>query len=100
MLLVSGDRHVGGLYRRSTDTPYDLYEITSSSLNRPFTDPEEAGPLRLGALYGRENFGTIDIDWWAEEVTLALRGMNGEPVREVTVPMSDLRAGESASGGD
>lgn len=93
VLFLSGDRHVGGLYRRRHGVPYDLYEITSSSLNRPFTDPDEAGPLRLGALYGRENFGTVDIDWWAEEVTLAIRGLNGEPVRMVTIPMGDLRPG-------
>ena len=33
----------------------------------------EAGPLRLGALYGAANFGSIDIDWWAGEVTLCVR---------------------------
>ena len=48
----------------------------------------EAGPLRLGAVYGAENFGTVDIDWWAGEVRLALRSMNGAPVREVTIPLA------------
>ena len=47
----------------------------------------DAGPLRLGAVYGAENFGTIDIDWWAGEVRLAVRAMNGEPVRQVVIPL-------------
>ena len=41
----------------------------------------EAGPLRLGQVYGAPNFGTIDIDWWAGRVTLSVRALNGEPVR-------------------
>jgi alkaline phosphatase D len=49
--------------------------------------------LRLGAVYGAENFGTIDIDWWAGTVTLAVRTMNGEPVRRVAIPLADLAAG-------
>jgi hypothetical protein len=44
-------------------------------------------------VYGAENFGTIDIDWWAREIRLAVRRVNGEPVREVAIPLSALGAG-------
>lgn len=93
VILLSGDRHLGALYRLADGVPYPLYEITSSGLNMFYAAAREAGPLRLGAVYGRENFGTIDIDWWAGEVTLAVRALNGEPVRRVTIPLAALSPG-------
>jgi alkaline phosphatase D len=53
----------------------------------------EAGPLRLGAVYGAANFGTIDIDWWAGEALLSVRALNGEPVRRLTVPLAGRAQG-------
>ena len=50
----------------------------------------EAGPLRLGAVYGAPNFGTVDIDWWAGRVTLSVRAANGEPVRRAVIALADL----------
>jgi alkaline phosphatase D len=90
VILLSGDRHVGALYRLDQGVRYPLYEITSSGLNMFYAAASEPGPLRLGALYGRENFGTIDVDWWAGEVRLAVRAVNGEPVREVAIPLKTL----------
>jgi alkaline phosphatase D len=90
VILLSGDRHVGALYRLARNVSYPLTEITSSGINMTYAESREPGPLRLGAVYGAENFGTIDIDWWAGEVTLSIRSMNGEPIREVTIPMADL----------
>ena len=92
VILLSGDRHVGALYRLDRGVPYPLYEITSSGLNMFYPAASEPGPLRLGAVYGRENFGTIDVDWWAGEVRLAVRALNGEPVRQVVVPLKTLSA--------
>ena len=93
VVLLSGDRHVGGLYREPAGGPYPLTEITSSGINQVFPGNREAGPNRLGAVYGAANFGTIDIDWWERTVTLALRGENGEAVRRTVVPLGELAAG-------
>ena len=94
VILLSGDRHVGALYRLPGGAgAYDLYEITSSGLNMSYAAASEAGPLRLGAVYGAANFGTIDIDWWAGEVALAVRAANGEPVRRMTILLRDLTPG-------
>ena len=71
--------------------PYDLYEITSSGINMTFAAKRDEGPRRLGAVYGAENFGTIDIDWWAGEVRLAVRSMNGAAVRRVGIPLASLK---------
>ena len=90
VILVSGDRHVGALYHRPTGAAYALYEITASGINMTFAGNRDPGPLRLGAVYGAANFGTVDIDWWAQDVRLSVRSMNGEAVRQVTIPMADL----------
>ena len=92
MIILSGDRHVGALYRQSEGVAYPLVEITSSGLNQVFPTNREAGPNRLGAVYGAANFGTIDIDWWARTVTLAIRSENGEVVRQQLVQLKDLAA--------
>jgi alkaline phosphatase D len=90
VIFVSGDRHVGALYRRPTGAAYGLYEITASGINMTFAANRDPGTLRLGAVYGAANFGTVDIDWWAKDVRLSVRSMNGEPVRQVTIPLADL----------
>ena len=91
VLLLSGDRHIGGLYREATMAPYPLIEITSSGINQVFAGNREAGPNRLGAVYGAANFGTVDMDWWERTVTLSLRSENGEPVRRQLVRLDELR---------
>ena len=93
VVLLSGDRHIGALYRETAAVPYALIEITSSGINQVFPGNREAGPNRLGAVYGAANFGTIDVDWWERTVTLSLRRENGEAVRRTTVPLGELAAG-------
>jgi alkaline phosphatase D len=90
VVVVSGDRHIGALYQLSENVPYDLYEITSSGLNMAYAHNRDIGPLRLGEVYGQDNFGTIDIDWQAGEITLAVRGMDGLAVRSVTISLAEL----------
>jgi alkaline phosphatase D len=90
VVLVSGDRHIGALYRLTTGVPYDLYEITSSGINMAYPDNRDLGPLRLGEVYGQNNFGTIDIDWPAGAITLAVRAMDGRPVRSTMVTIAAL----------
>jgi len=90
VVLVSGDRHIGALYRLNDGVPYELYEITSSGLNMAYAHNRDIGPLRLGEVYGQDNFGTIDVDWQAGEITLSVRGMDGEAVRSATIPIAAL----------
>lgn len=85
VLLLSGDRHAGGIYR---DAPaafgsQPLWEITSSSLNFAFTDTatntaREPDPKRVSDFISEENFGLVEIDWPRQELRLELRGDEGE----------------------
>lgn len=95
VLLLSGDRHAGGIYR---DTPaayggQPLWEITSSSLNYAFTDTatntaREPDPKRVSDFISEENFGLIEIDWPRQELRLELRGDQGEVRATQTVGWS------------
>jgi alkaline phosphatase D len=92
VVFLSGDRHIGALYRESQGTPYSLTEITSSGINRQFVNAREQGPNRLGELYPRVNFGTVEIDWPNRRVTLSLRDEDGAVQRHVSLALDDLRA--------
>lgn len=85
VVLVSGDRHLGGIYRQTESVPYQLFELTASSLNLAFGDdsqPDEPVPQRIGRSYRPENFGLIDIEWAVHEVTLRVVDKAGQTVRE------------------
>ena len=48
VILLSGDRHVGALYRLDRRVPYPLYEITSSGLNMFYAGGERARSAPTG----------------------------------------------------
>jgi len=91
VIFVSGDRHIGGIYRETQGTPYPFVEVTGSGINKFYAAAQEAGPNRLGAVFGKPNFGTLDIDWWAGEVRLAVKDDAGVPVRTHTLRIDELR---------
>ncbi|MGI8942781.1 MAG: alkaline phosphatase D family protein [Qipengyuania sp.] len=89
LLLLTGDRHAGGIYttKHGGET---FWELTSSSLNLAFNDTasntaREPDPMRITDLISEENFATIDIDWEAEALRLRLLGNQGETRAERTV---------------
>ncbi len=81
LVLLSGDRHAGGIYSDAPEAADGerLWELTSSSLNYSFSTTEnntrrEPDPLRLTDFISEENFGLIDIDWSARTFTMEMRG--------------------------
>ncbi|ODT16322.1 MAG: hypothetical protein ABS35_28795 [Kaistia sp. SCN 65-12] len=90
VVLLSGDRHIGALYRETPSDLYPLYEATSSGLNMVYWAAREAGPNRLGALYAAANFGVVDIDWWERKLVLALRDDGGNTRRAVEIAFDTL----------
>ncbi|MEM7350118.1 MAG: alkaline phosphatase D family protein [Acidobacteriota bacterium] len=96
VVFVSGDRHLGAIYRDDEVGPYPMIEVTSSSLNFPI--PEEAvatwdepDPRRLGDLYFSVNFGVVELDWQAGLVQLGLRNGDGTMVHSLTVCLAELQ---------
>ena len=87
VVLVSGDRHLGGIYRQTEGVPYSLFELTASSLNLAFGDdtlPDEPVLQRIGRSYRPENFGLIDVDWATRQLTLRIVDKAGQTVRAQT----------------
>ncbi len=91
VVFLSGDRHLGAFYRENAGTPYPLVEMTSSGITK-FYRSREAGPNRIGEILGEVNFGTLDIDWAARRIDLALRDVGGAPQRRLSVTLDELRA--------
>ena len=82
LVILSGDRHAGGIYIQESDGE-SLWELTSSSLNLAFSDTasntaREPDPRRLTDFISEENFGEIGIDWEAKTFTMTMRGNQGE----------------------
>ncbi len=90
VVLLSGDRHVGALYRETPPGLYPLYEVTSSGLNMVFWKAKEPGPNRLGALFPAANFGVVDIDWPERKIMLALRDKDGITQRSAILSFNEL----------
>lgn len=91
VVFLSGDRHVGGLYAETRNTPYRLVDVTSSGLTQFFAGAREAGPNRIGDLFDQVNFGTVAIDWTARTVALTLHDIAGDPRRGIALRLDDLR---------
>lgn len=84
ILVVSGDRHRGGLYRAQADGE-TFTEMTASSLNASFDGDEEPGPNRLGPTVTAENFGLIEIDWSGGAAEMVLLGTDGQRLQRTLV---------------
>jgi alkaline phosphatase D len=78
LVLLSGDRHAGGIYRTEHGGK-TFWELTSSSLNLAFgTDIErstarEPDPARVTKMFPVENYGLVDIDWKTKRLTMVLK---------------------------
>ena len=91
VVLVSGDRHFGALYRDSFGMPYSLTELTASGMTHSWLDAKEAGPNRLGELFGGLNYGMVEVDWAQAEVRLMLKDLQGRTQRQGTLALASLR---------
>ena len=76
LIVISGDRHLGGIYSLRTKEGIELLEITSSSMNKPGRNTNEPDPLRMGGMYAGENFGIIRIDLQSRNANIELHGLN------------------------
>ena len=76
MLLLSGDRHRGGIYNMD-----GIYEITSSSMNKPGSSFEETDEYLIDETYYKENYGVIEIN--NNSVLVKLLDIEGETINSI-----------------
>ncbi|MBI5277953.1 MAG: alkaline phosphatase family protein [Burkholderiales bacterium] len=91
VVFLSGDRHIGAIYREARDVPYPLYELTSSGVTHPWAQASEAGPNRIGALFTEQHYGTVEIDWAARVLRLELKDLRGAVRRSQAIAMDQLQ---------
>ena len=84
-LVISGDRHRGGIYKFKTARGKVISEVTSSSLNASFPNEEEYGPLRIGKTFIEENYGVISFDSENNDMFVDLKNVNGEVARNTII---------------
>jgi alkaline phosphatase D len=91
VVFVSGDRHVGALYRETNAVPYPMYEMTSSGITHTWRSAAESGPNRLGELFTELHYGMVDVDWHARALRLAIMDSRGTAQRSQLIPFNELK---------
>jgi alkaline phosphatase D len=92
VVLLSGDRHIGAVYRRSRGAAYPLTELTSSGLTHAWAKAAEAGPNRLGDLVRVNHYALVDIDWAGRQLRLSHRDVQGRTVQQHALSIDSLSA--------
>ncbi|MDB5870749.1 MAG: PhoD-like phosphatase [Ramlibacter sp.] len=92
VVFLSGDRHIGALYRETAGTPYPFYEMTASGITHTWREAAEDGPNRLGALFTELHYGVVDIDWDARALRLAIKDTGGAVQRSRSIAFQELEA--------
>lgn len=79
VVIVSGDRHWAELSVEPNALDYPLYDMTSSSLNQKHArgTPTVNAFRAQEKTFHEENFGVIELDWDAEQPSIALRILDG-----------------------
>jgi alkaline phosphatase D len=102
VIFISGDRHKSEISRLApadSGVGYPIYDVTSSSLNQPSGGSlveanrhRVAGFPDVNGMYGQVNYGTIEIDWEADDprVVMAVRSLEGEAVIEHATALSEI----------
>ena len=87
VFFISGDRHFGAIYQEKINDVVTPFEVTASSFTNPFTGKEIPDSSRIGRIYGKINFGSIEIDWKSKNLILSIRNLAGIPVISKTIQL-------------
>ena len=79
VIFLSGDSHHGELHLGEHEGLYQLWEVTSSSLNAAL--PASENQTRVGPACEVDNFGLVTIDWKKRAVTLQVIGEDKNHIR-------------------
>lgn len=82
VIFISGDRHHAEISKLEGVLDYPLYDVTSSSLNKPRLFTVETNKHRVGAMYFQSNFGMLNLEWESDPpcVEMSIRGSDGKAV--------------------
>lgn len=95
VLFLSGDVHFSEL-SRTEESPYPMYDFTSSGMTHAVTSWAEAvNSYRVGDAYADLNFGLVSIDWERDDPLIHLKafGKSGDLALHHAVRLSELSSG-------
>jgi alkaline phosphatase D len=91
VVFLSGDRHIGAIYKSKRGQNYPLYELTSSGMTHTWTTAKEAGPNRLGDLITQNHFALVDFNWPQKQIQLGFQNTQGEWLKQQNIDLSELQ---------
>jgi alkaline phosphatase D len=91
VVLLSGDRHIGAIYKSPSPNMYPLYEITSSGLTHAWSTANEAGPNRLGNLVTQNHFALIELDWQHRRLQIGFKNTDDQWLKRESIALSELQ---------
>jgi alkaline phosphatase D len=91
VVLLSGDRHIGAIYKSTSPNLYPLYEMTSSGITHAWQTANEAGPNRIGALVTQNHFALIELDWQKKEMRWGFKNTQDEWLKKESIALSELQ---------
>jgi alkaline phosphatase D len=89
-IIISGDRHKAGLYKKG-----NLIELTSSSLNKPLPNyiskiwdliSKETDAYLTGEMFYPENYGTVSFNKNGK-ILIELKDINGEAINSIELKL-------------
>jgi len=80
VLILSGDRHRSGFYKQD-----NIYEFTSSSLNRGIFPSYETDSLLLGKTYTQNNYGIVEF--YEDSLNLFIKDENMKILESLEIPL-------------
>lgn len=91
VVLLSGDRHIGAIYKSTSPNLYPLYEMTSSGMTHAWQDAKEAGPNRIGNLVTQNHFALIELDWQQQQMRWGFKNTQDEWLKQERIALAELQ---------
>lgn len=100
-IILSGDRHFAEFAKYDLGSGNSLYELTSSGLTHSYLGAVEYNPYRVGNLWNKTNYGSLDFLMRGQDLFLnayIVDIQSGEKVMdlEIPLPQSQLKIEEKS----
>ncbi len=86
LVILSGDRHLASIAKTEIKGWGTLYDITSSSLNKPKGLQEKDATYIFDA-YGKENFGLMTLDWANRTALVEIKDLENKTVQQLELKL-------------
>lgn len=89
-IILSGDRHFAEFAKYDLDSGNTLYELTASGLTHSYLGAVEYNPYRVGSLWNKTNYGSLDFLMRGQDLYLKayiVDIQSGERVGDLEIPL-------------